>query len=268
MSQCFNGLYFHWIGYIVCFLFISSKAIAQDLNSLRKTIKASYVADEIVIDGILDEETWTQAQFVDDFMVQEPVDDRPASKRTSVKVAYDDKAIYISAVCYDDTSYVVQTLKRDNFGDSDEFGILFDPMDQKAYAFAFGVSVFGTQTEALATADDDDLSWDNKWSSATQQYEEYWTVEMAIPFKTLRFESDRNDWGIQFFRVEPSLNELYVWSPVPRQFNFLDLGYTGKVNWETAPQKTGSNIALIPYSTLAVNKDYTTDSDSETIIVA
>ena len=102
-------------------------------------------------------------------------------------------------------------------------------------------------TEALITPGDGDPGWDNKWKVAVANYPDHWTVEMAIPFKTLRFKKDNKIWGINFLRVEPSRNEGHVWSPVPRQFEALDLGYFGDLVWDNPPSPQGKNIAVIPY---------------------
>ena len=105
--------------------------------------------------------------------------------------------------------------------------------------YSFSVNALGAQTETLISPDGIDESWDNKWLVAVQSEIDRWTVEMAIPFKTLRFKTDLSEWGINFVRVEPGSNETYVWSPVPRQFDAFDLGYLGSLQWDRAPTKTG-----------------------------
>jgi len=78
---------------------------------------------------------------------------------------------------------------------------------------------------------------------------------MSIPFKTLRFKSDNTTWGINFFRREPSVNQQHVWSPVPRQFDGLDIGYLGELVWDTVPSSGGKNIAIIPYTSARIDNN-------------
>lgn len=205
---------------------------------------------DIKIDGILDEAGWEEAETTGSFWIQSPVDGVSAGLQTEVRMLYDDKFIYLAAVLEDDDTYVIQSLRRDEFGGSDSFVLMIDPVGQKTNAYAFAVNAEGAQTEALLFINGDDDSWDNKWYSATRIGEGQWIVEMAIPFTTLRYEADRNNWKMNFARLDPAKNEIHVWSPVPRQFSFTDLGYYGQLDWETLPGKSGSNISLIPYTTV------------------
>lgn len=205
---------------------------------------------DIKIDGILDEAGWEEAETTGSFWIQSPVDGVSAGVQTEVRMLYDDKFIYLAAVLEDDDTYVIQSLRRDEFGGSDSFVLMIDPVGQKTNAYAFAVNAEGAQTEALLFINGDDDSWDNKWYSATRIGEGQWIVEMAIPFTTLRYEADRNNWKMNFARLDPAKNEIHVWSPVPRQFSFTDLGYYGQLDWETLPGKSGSNISLIPYTTV------------------
>ena len=108
-------------------------------------------------------------------------------------MTYNERFIYVAAICFDEQNYFVETLKRDNFDLDDAFAILLDPVNRQSNGYGFGVNVLGAQTEILVEVNGLDNSWDNKWFSKTQQYEDRWTVEMAIPFKTLRFKSSKQD---------------------------------------------------------------------------
>ena len=218
--------------------------------------------DPITIDGELNEASWSSAAKAENFWQTQPVDGEPASHATIAYAAYDDKNLYIGAICYDDSDkHFIRTLKRDDWGVSDEFGILVDPMGQKAIAYGFGVNVLGGETEGIISAPDEaDATWDNRWTSAVMRYEDRYTIEMAIPLKTLRFRSGENHWRIQLLRIDPDKNEVQCWAPVPRQFTMYDLGYFGSLIWDTPPAKQGNNVAIIPYIKSSLNKIHTTGS--------
>ncbi|WP_235296992.1 carbohydrate binding family 9 domain-containing protein [Portibacter marinus] len=226
-----------------------------DFVGNKKSFSIQPTSERIIIDGELSEETWSITPKQGDFYQQSPLDGIPADKVTEVQVTYDNDFLYIAATLYDEGDYVINTLKRDQFGSGDQFAVVIDPQNQKSNGFAFGVNVAGAPSEALMAANNVDEGWDNKWKVATSNYVDRWTVEMAIPFKTLRFKAENNTWGINFYRDEPSLNQQHVWSPVPRQFDGIDIGYFGEMVYETPPKKQGKNIAVIPYVSARTDKN-------------
>lgn len=226
-------------------------------------LKIKKTSTPIQVDGQLDEAGWEQADIATDFWLKFPQDGIKAGPKTEVRMTYDEKYLYISAVCYDTGGYVVQTLKRDSrFFDGDAFGVVIDPVNRRTNGFLFGVSPLNVQSEDLLSPNASgrlNFSWDNKWFSEVSQYEDRWVVEMAIPFKTLRFETGLTSWGINFFRNDLEKNEYHSWTPMPVNFDLTDLGYTGALLWDEAPVKTGTNISLIPYASGSVYKDKEND---------
>ncbi len=235
-------------------LFLPYYSIIAQGDMQVRTITALKIDVDIEVDGKQDESIWSNVQAQSDFWLQAPVDDRLAASQTSVKVLYDDNNLYLFATCYDQNEYVINSLKRDRFVESDEFVLLIDPVGTQTNGFAFGVNAEGAQAEALVFVGDADDSWDNKWFSATQIYEDRWTVEIAIPFKTIRFESGQDNWKVNFVRFDPTANETYVWNRVPRQFDSYDLGYYGDLKWDRVPEGSGSNISIIPYTAVRLDK--------------
>ncbi len=250
---------------LIFFFFPFSISYGQllEIDESKYKYSMSSTDQKIIIDGELTEQIWSRVEVMQQFWLQAPVDNKRAEVKTEVRMTYDRENLYVAAVCYDNPPYVIQTLKRDNFGESDAFAIVLDPVGKKTNGYGFGVNVQGAQTEALIVPNGSDDSWDNKWSVSTHQYEDRWTVEMAIPFKSMRFDKDNKVWGVNFTRIEPGSNEVHVWHPVPRQFEFSDLGYYGTMIWEEPPETPGSNISLIPYSTLRSIKSEGQDQDAE-----
>lgn len=242
--------------------FISSFNIFSQIND-KTALDIQRTTENITIDGDLKETVWQTAKVATDFWQQSPLDGVVASKKTEVRMAYDERFVYVAATCFDDMDYIIQTLKRDEFGESDEFAVFFDPVNEQANGFAFGVNAKGAQSEALVVPGDVDPSWDNRWFVAVQNYSDRWTVEIAIPFKTLRYKTNIATWGINFIRIEPGDNEVHVWSPVPRQFDAFDIGYLGTLNWDRAPESAGKNVSLIPYATFDNSKQFVPEEESQ-----
>lgn len=228
-----------------------------------------------MVDGILEEPDWQSAEKAQDFWICYPVDNKRAAPeiQTEVRLTYDDNFIYVGAICYGPNDYIIPTMKRDSrdFWLGDAFAVLFDPVNESTNGFNFATNPAGVQVEMLVSGRTGTRSssisgsrssrgintaWDNKWFVEVQTAEDHWTIEIAIPFKTLRFDPEKTTWGINFTRGEPRSNSWHAWSPVPVQFMTLDLGYTGTLVWDAAPQKVKSNISVIPYVLGAASSDF------------
>jgi hypothetical protein len=207
----------------------------------------------IKLDGELNEIAWQIADTAHDFWNKFPSDEGKPMHKTKAMLTYDGQNIYLAAVIYDSMPYVVPTLKRDaQVRESDGFGVLLDPVNQRTNGFYFRVNPFNVQADDLASANtgsDIDFSWDNKWFSATKIYADRWIVEIAIPFKTLRYDEEKTTWGINFVRVDKKSNQFSTWTHMPVNFPFIDFGWTGALNWDDKPPKAGSNIVFVPYTT-------------------
>jgi len=245
----------------------------EDTGDTRdfKTVSIKKASRPIVLDGRLDEEDWKEAGVADHFRQKYPQDGREAQQRTEVRLTYDSNFLYVGAVCYDSEEYVVQTLKRDaRFFDGDSFAVVLDPVNRRTNGFLFGVSPYNVQAEDILSQSSFghlNFSWDQKWFSEVTRYKDHWVVEMAIPFKTLRFKAGTTHWGINFFRNDEGENVRDTWTPVPINFRSYDLGYTGTLEWDSPPPRTGTNIALIPYvsSSLYRDKEQEPPKDTNTL---
>ena len=163
-------------------------------------------SDVIKVDGELNETSWQNAKPVNNFWQHDPSDSSHAKRQTEVRVTYDASFLYLGIINYDTSYYIVQTLKRDvNPGTSDGVGVIIDPLNGRTNGFLFVVNPYNVQAEDLLSSgggggDNINFSWDNKWFSQTTRHKDRWIVEIAIPFKTLRYDADKLIWGINFIR--------------------------------------------------------------------
>ncbi len=265
---------------LTCLFCFQAKILGSPDPDLNYIYQHKETADPITVDGILSEEIWSQLPVAGGFWMSYPVDDRRVEEaiRTEVMVTYDKQFLYIGAVCYGSDDYVIKTLKRDaEFWDGDGFGVVIDPVNEKTNGFTFGVSPAGVQTEYLVTGQTGrrtdpepgrtrrgiNMAWDNRWFCEVTNHADRWIVEIAIPFKTLRFDKAKHQWGINFFRRDARSNSIHTWAPVPIEFNEDDLGYTGVLSWSTPPEKASRNLALIPYVRTAAAKDYEAETETD-----
>lgn len=187
--------------------------------SQKKTLQAKSISENIVIDGKINEQIWESASIATDFIMFEPDNGKPISpdKKTEVKVLYDNNAIYISALLYDNEPEKIQRelTNRDVFGVSDHFSVHINGFNDGQQDFRFFVSASGVQMDCLATEDYEDFSWDSIWDSEVTLTEFGWVVEMKIPYAALRFsKADKQTWGLNFMREIKRDVQKYTWNLV------------------------------------------------------
>lgn len=211
----------------------------------------------VKIDGDLGDSAWASASYANDFWKKYPNDIGKATRKTEVKVLFDDNFLYFGFVCYNAGDVIIQSLKRDVGHDNNEsVVIVLDPMNKRQDGFWFVLNAFNAQSEdQLHYGTEVTYSWDNKWFSQTKRYADRWTAEIAIPFKTLRYSVDAKMWGLNFVRVDEKNFEYSTWTHVPANFHSNDLGYTGALVWDEKPPFAGKNVVLIPYATAGVSGD-------------
>lgn len=190
----------------------------------RPTLRATRVAVPMVIDGRLDEAAWNEAEPIDEFVQAQPRPGYPATERTIVRVLYDAERLYIGAECLDSEvgRITVPALEQDfESQDSDIFGVTLDTFFDRRNAFMFLINPRGAVKDTQNA--DDSRSENGAWEGVilleTRVHERGWTVELAIPFTTVRFDPGRDpqDWGINFLRRIRRKNEDALWAPLDRR---------------------------------------------------
>ncbi|HEY0321980.1 MAG TPA: DUF5916 domain-containing protein [Pyrinomonadaceae bacterium] len=206
-----------------------------------------------VIDGKLDDEVWKQAVVLGDFYQTSPGDNIQPSKPTKMMIGYDSKFLYLAFHCYDDPEKIRATVaKRDNIFTEDNVRIFLDTFNdqRRAYVLAFnpyGVQQDGIMTEGSGTDFNVDIVMESKGIITTDG----WTVEAAVPFKSLRYEAGKGKlWGFHAWRnIDRFNDEIDSWMPNSRDnSSFLSQAghLTGLDNISTERQ-----IEIIPSLTLS-----------------
>jgi hypothetical protein len=222
----------------------------------------------IKLDGILDEPAWNTVQAVSQFNKKFPNDIGAPKKQTEVKYLFDDKNLYFAFKVYDSGTAIIRSLKRDIGHDgNDGVAVVLDPLNQKTNGFYFVVSALNVQSEDQLTGSSDggiSYSWDTKWFSMTKDYGNYWIAEIAIPLKSIRYNSENKNWGVNFVRIDAKNFEYSTWTRIGPNFKSYDLGYTGLMKWPTNPPASNNNVILLPYLTGGISEDKSTSKTETT----
>jgi hypothetical protein len=238
-------------GLLLLLISLVSLPVFSQKKNAAYVIHIHHSTGPIKIDGVLDEPSWAQAEVAKDFFMILPMDTSFAHVRTEVRMVYSSNIFYLSAVCYDGKPgpNMVESLRRDfSFTKNDNFIFFLDTYGDQTSGFTFGTNADGAQWEGtMYEGGKVDLSWDNIWYSKVKQYPDRYVMEVAIPFKTLRYRKSLSTWGINLSRNDLKTTEKSSWAPVPRQFPSASLAYTGTMIWDSVPPAPGTNISLIPY---------------------
>ena len=244
-----------FLALLILFSFLTQ---AQKKNGTYR-IHIKRAESPIVIDGIADDKAWESTDVAKDFFMVLPMDQGPATQESEIRMAYDDDHIYLLAIFYNNTRgpNYVESLRRDfAFGKNDNFLLFLDPFNNQTTGFTFGSNAAGAQWDGTMYGGSAvDLSWDSKWVSEVVRDEDKWVFEMALPFKSIRYEKGVREWGINFSRLDLKTSEKSSWTPIPRQFPTSSLALAGTLVWDAPPPAPKFNASLIPYTLGVVGEE-------------
>ena len=214
----------------------------------RRRITLVRVEDGIALDGRLDEAVW-QGPSQGGFIQAEPREGQPATEETEIWVAYDESNLYVAARLHDSRRPTVSDIRKD-FDDAnqDVFQVILDTFRDRRSGYVFQTNPEGARGDRQVANEGREInrSWDAIWRVETARFEGGWSVEMAIPFRSLRFDTESDTWGINFGRLLRRNNELSYWAPIPRAYTFNRLSLAGDA--EGIPNvSAGRDLRIKPY---------------------
>ncbi|MDD3860845.1 MAG: DUF5916 domain-containing protein, partial [Bacteroidales bacterium] len=183
-----------------------------------ESIPAYRTSEKIIVDGILNEESWGKADIASDFTGYYPIFGNKPAQKTEVKVIYNDHSIYFSAIMYDlkpDSIYTEFTVRDKDNGNVDYFGLSLNPNNDGQNTYEFIVSAANVQTDIRVSGDNKDYLWDAVWYSAVSVTDFGWLVEIEIPYSAIRFPNiKQQSWAVNFYRTVRRSREVSSWIPV------------------------------------------------------
>ena len=239
----------------------------------RLTLRAIRLDAPLQLDGRLDERVYLDVPPVTGFIQQEPVEGEPAVDQTEVWVTYDADTLYVSARCWSAAPdrIVANEMKRDSFGmyGNETLGVVLDTFYDRRNAFAFTTNAIGGLFDALVTDErSQNIDWNTVWDVAAGRFEDGWTVEIAIPFKSLRYRAGPAQlWGINVQRRVASTNETSFLTPIP-----ASLSWSGAYKMSSAATlvglevpASGTRLEVKPYGISDVTTDFGRAADERTL---
>ena len=202
----------------------AGEAVSRDADG-RVTLRAFRLAEPLTVDGVLDDPVYDQVPAAAGFLQQEPDEGAPASESTRVWVLYDADSLYIAAELEEEhpERLMASEMRRDHrsIGWNDSFQIVLDTFYDRRNGFLFHTNALGALFDAQVTDERNTNSdWNTVWWVKSQVVEEGWTVEIRIPFRSLRYAAGGAQlWGINFQRNIKHKNEKVFFTPTPQAYN-------------------------------------------------
>ena len=162
------------------------------------------------IDGNLSDSVWETASVVH---IRHTTLGAKTSESTDVLMAHDKDCLYLAFRCFENSPGKIKASITEHDGAvfSDDSVEVFLCTAGTTY-YHFAVNGLGTEFESKVY----DTSWNGEWQSASARETGAWTVEIAIPFKSLGVAGISPDtkWGANFCRnrITDSKSEPTSWS--------------------------------------------------------
>jgi len=206
---------------VIALALMAGSAAAQDFRpQFRPELTVRRADGAIVVDGELDDAGWRGAARADGFAETNPGDNIRPLVPTEVRVAYDDEHLYVAFVAHDDPALVRARLHdRDEMWRDDNVGLMLDTFGDGIWCYELFANPLGIQGDGrMMDQNGEDMSFDVVWHSAGRVTDGGFQVEMAVPFRSLRFpDRETQTWRVNFWRNHPrETRHQYSWIGIDR----------------------------------------------------
>tara|TARA_B100001123_G_scaffold393070_1_gene472766 strand:- start:7351 stop:10101 length:2751 start_codon:yes stop_codon:yes gene_type:complete len=195
-------------------------------SKVDMTVRAIALPEPLQFDGILDEAVYRDFNPATGFLQQEPDEGMPATDQTELWVLFDADTVYFAVRCWSEhpDQIVANEMQRDGQGvfGNDTISILLDTFYDRRNGFEFKTNAMGGLFDGTIVGErNSNRDWNGVWDVRTAYFDQGWTIEMAIPFKTLRYRAGAAQvWGINVQRRVASKNEISFLTPMPAALSY------------------------------------------------
>ena len=203
----------------------------------------------IDLDGLLDEDVWGDAIAITDFTQQEPEEGGTPTERTEIRVVFDADDLYIGAILYDDPNGIIasQRQRDGSLFTDDRLALILDTFLDGRTGYRFEISPAGAMVDGLLSGGGgggggrggggggpggfggSSNAWDGIWDARTERRPDGWSAEIRIPFRTLNFDPNLSEWGINFQRTIRRKNEDILWRGYRRSEGLSNPIFAGRL---------------------------------------
>jgi len=210
------------------FSFLQGKSQNQEIS----TITASFITEQIKLDGNLIEDAWRQAVHINNFIQREQVVGEAATEKTEIAILYDKNNLYIGIWCFqnDPNTIRAKSMQRDfDYTAEDNIQVIISTFNDGKNGYLFVVNPNGARADLqVYSLKEINMEWNGVWDVRTKITDEGWFAELVIPFSTFQFKNTENlSWGINFERNISAKNEQDTWQGWNQNYTINSLSTAG-----------------------------------------
>jgi hypothetical protein len=229
----------------------------------RATVRAVKLRTPLRLDGRLDESHYIDFPAISEFFQAEPEEGAAATERTEVWVFYDERHVYFAARCWESDAkhMVVNEMRRDgtNIGQNDNIAWLFDTFADRRNGLLFETNALGGRLDGQSSNEEStNLDYNPVWDVKVTRFDGGWSIEAAIPFKSLRYNvsAPSQVWGFNVRRRNRWKNETSYLSPAPRALGVRGLrpSIAGTLTGIETPGPS-RNLEVKPFASASLTTD-------------
>jgi hypothetical protein len=213
----------------------SAQALPPNAGSARPTAGAVQIAtsEAPAIDGDLSDPVWVKATVIDQFRQKRPNPGALPTERTVLRILYDENNLYFAVYAYDSQPdrIIAGTMERDGaLSAADSIVLLIDPGLTRRNAYGFEIDASGGRRDELELNNTIELpEWDAIWTARARRVADGWVAEIAIPFRSLSYDTAQTVWGFDVSRRLRHKNERLYWSGYNPALSFSDVSQAGSL---------------------------------------
>lgn len=231
----------------------------------RKRIEIVRTELKPTLDGVLDDEIWQMATVITDVHQFSPVDQGAPSEQTEVWIAYDQRFFYLAARLHDsepDGIISRQLVQGGNFNSDDAFEFVLDTFNSGRTGYSFQVNPNGIRREGMyENPSEINQDWSGIWQVESKIDGSGWTAEVAIPFNTLNFDPESDEWGFTFSRTIARKREEIAWSSFNRNINPTTTGIIYGIH----DIRQGRGLDIVPSLSVGSSRNYAAGVEEQII---
>jgi len=245
---------------------VAPETMSRDATGERAIVRFVKLSAPLLLDGRLDESSYRDARPISDFIQLEPRNGQPATEKTDVWLAFDAANVYVSMRVWESRPerMIVNEMRRDsnNIRLGESIWFAFDTFHDRRNAVQFEVNPLGGRTDAQSTNERQyNADWNLVWDLAVGTFDGGWTLEAAIPFKSLRYgPGSQQTWGFQARRNSKWKNEISFLTHVPASFGLSRGSHSASLYPETVGLEVppaSRSIEIKPYAIADLTTDRT-----------
>jgi hypothetical protein len=230
----------------------------------RATIRAVRLSTPLRVDGKLDEEIYGTVEPASDFIQMEPNGGQTATEKTDVWIFFDRDNVYVTFRAWESEPdrTIANEMRRDsgNIRQGDSVGFGFDTFRDRRNAVQFEANSLGARTDGQSTNERQyNADWNPVWNMVAGKFDGGWTIEAAIPFKSIRYAPGTvQDWGFQARRTNKWKNEIAYLTKIPPAFGIGRADFSASLFANVVGLEAPAlarNFELKPYAIANVTTD-------------